>query len=117
VNIYRNAKESFQTFDYITENGNFGWVQKNAARIVGATMMWSLSSRLKKKYGIEGDEREALYGLAEDWMREMGESPFMGGDRPSLADIEAFGVVRSIVELTRSTTSSIIQASVPGGNE
>jgi microsomal prostaglandin-E synthase 2 len=97
VNIYRNAKESFQTFDYITENGNFGWVQKNAARIVGATMMWSLSSRLKKKYGIEGDVREALYGLAEDWMREMGESPFMGGDRPSLADIEAFGVVRSIV--------------------
>ena len=97
VNIYRNARESFQTFDYITEHGNFGWMQKNAARIVGATMMWSLSNRLKKKYGIEGDVREALYGLAEDWVRGLDGSPFMGGDRPSLADIEAFGVIRSIV--------------------
>ena len=97
VNIYRNARESFQTFDYITEHGNFGWVQKHAARVVGATMMWSLSNRLKKKYGIEGDVRDALNGLTEDWVRGLDGRPFMGGDRPSLADIEAFGVIRSIV--------------------
>ena len=30
VNIYRNARESFQTFDYITEHGNFSWVQREA---------------------------------------------------------------------------------------
>ena len=97
VNIYRNARESFQTFDYITEHGNFGWMQKHAARVVGATMMWSLSNRLKKKYGIEGDVREALNSLTEDWARGLDGQPFMGGDRPSLADIEAFGVIRSIV--------------------
>jgi microsomal prostaglandin-E synthase 2 len=28
VNIYRNAKESFQTFDYITHSGNFGYIEK-----------------------------------------------------------------------------------------
>ena len=97
VNIYRNARESFQTFDYITDHGNFGWAQKNAARVVGATMMWGLSNKLKKKYGIEGDVREALYSLANDWVRAMDGRPFMGGDRPSLADVEAFGVIRSIV--------------------
>lgn len=97
VNIYRNARESFQTFDYITDAGNFGWAQKNAARVVGATMMWGLSNRLKKKYGIDGDVREALYSLADDWVRAMDGRPFMGGDHPSLADIEAFGVIRSIV--------------------
>ena len=60
-------------------------------------MMWSLSNRLKKKYGIEGDVRDALNGLTEDWVRGLDGRPFMGGDRPSLADIEAFGVIRSIV--------------------
>jgi len=97
VNIYRNAKESFQTFDYITEHGNFGWVQRQAARVVGATMMWGLSNRLKKKYGIEGDVREALYAMAEEWVEGLGDNPFMGGSSPSLADIEAFGVIRSVV--------------------
>lgn len=32
-----------------------------AARIVGATMMWGLSGKLKKKYQVEGDVRDALY--------------------------------------------------------
>ena len=31
------------------------------ARVVGATMMWSLSGRLRKKYKVEGDVRDALY--------------------------------------------------------
>lgn len=96
VNIYRTANESFQTFDYITTHGNFGWAQRQAARIVGATMMWSLSNRLKKKYGIEGDVRQALYALAEEWAQGLNGQPFMGGEAPSLADIEAFGVIRSI---------------------
>jgi microsomal prostaglandin-E synthase 2 len=97
VNIYRTAKESFQTFDYITEHGNFGWAQRQAARVVGATMMWSLSNRLKKKYDIEGDVREALYKLADQWVDGLDGNPFMGGMAPSLADIEAFGVIKSIV--------------------
>ena len=97
VNIYRTAKESFQTFDYITEHGNFGWAQRQAARVVGATMMWSLSNRLKKKYDIEGDVREALYKLADQWVDGLDGNPFMGGMTPSLADIEAFGVIKSIV--------------------
>ena len=32
-----------------------------AARLVGATLMWGLSGKLKKKYGVEGDVREQLY--------------------------------------------------------
>lgn len=30
VNIYRNASESFQTFDYIAQNGNFSWWEREA---------------------------------------------------------------------------------------
>lgn len=97
VNIYRTAKESFQTFDYISEAGNFGWVHREAARIAGATMMWAISNRLKKKYNVEGDLREALYKCANDWVDAVGDDrPFLGGDAPNLADISVFGVMKSI---------------------
>ena len=35
VNIYRNMHESFQTFDYISEQGNFGWVSREAGEVGG----------------------------------------------------------------------------------
>jgi microsomal prostaglandin-E synthase 2 len=97
VNIYRTARESWQTFDYITDHGNFTWFQREAARIAGSTMMWSLSSRLKKKYEIEGDVREALFACADDWVAAIGNRKFLGGDAPNLADLAVFGVIRSIV--------------------
>ena len=96
VNIYRTAKEAFQTFDYISEAGNFGWVHREAARVVGATMMWTLSNRLKKKYKVEGDVREVLYECANEWVDAVGEKKFMGGDAPNLADLAVFGVMRSV---------------------
>ena len=43
INIYRNGRESFQTFDYIAETGKFSWPEQQAARVVGALMMWALS--------------------------------------------------------------------------
>ena len=43
INIYRNGRESFQTFDYIAEHGNFSWPERQGARVVGALMMWALS--------------------------------------------------------------------------
>lgn len=97
VNIYRTARESWQTFDYITDHGNFTWFQREAARIAGSTMMWALSSRLKKKYEIEGDVREALFACADDWVAAIGNRKFLGGDAPDLADLAVFGVIRSIV--------------------
>ena len=43
INIYRNARESFQTFEYIAEQGNFSWAERQGARVIGAGMMWALS--------------------------------------------------------------------------
>ncbi|KAL6770622.1 TEF18 [Auxenochlorella protothecoides x Auxenochlorella symbiontica] len=96
VNIYRNARESWQTFDYIAEHGNFGWVQREAARVAGAGMMWALSGRLKKKYGIDGDSRKELYADAEYWVRGLQGRTFHGGDAPDLADLAVFGVIRAV---------------------
>lgn len=60
-NIYRSASEAWQTFDYITEHGNFGRVQRELARVVGAGMMWAISGKLRKKYAVDADVRSELY--------------------------------------------------------
>ena len=38
-NIYRTLGESFQTFDYITKTGNFGWMDRQMARWSGVAIM------------------------------------------------------------------------------
>ncbi|GAB4820004.1 hypothetical protein N2152v2_007050 [Parachlorella kessleri] len=96
VNIYRNATESFQTFDYITKNGNFSWWEREAARIVGATMMWGLSGKLKKKYNVEGNVRDNLYKSANEWVEALGDRRFLGGQQPNNADLSMFGVIRAV---------------------
>lgn len=96
VNIYGTAKESFQTFDYISATGNFNWFEAESARVVGAVMMWGISNKLKKKYGIEGDLRDELYTSANQWVDALGARKYMGGDEPNLADLAVFGVVKSV---------------------
>ena len=59
-------------------------------------MMWGISGRLVKKYGIQGDLREELYAAAEEWAAALGGRDFMGGTSPNLADLAVFGVCRSI---------------------
>lgn len=113
VNIYRNMHESFQTFEYISEAGNFGWVSREAARVVGATLMWGISGKLRKKYGVEGDVREQLYKSADDWVGAVGGRAFLGGDAPDLADLAVFGVIRAVVGT--DTFNDLMQNSQIGG--
>ncbi len=61
---------------------------------MGATMMWTVAGRLRKKYGVEGDVRENLYRAADDWVAAVGPRQFMGGAKPNLADLAVFGVVK-----------------------
>jgi microsomal prostaglandin-E synthase 2 len=44
VNIYRNARESMQTFDYITEHGNFSWWNRQSARVVSGDIRVDMST-------------------------------------------------------------------------
>ena len=96
VNIYGTAKEAFQTFDYISATGKFNWFEAESARIAGAVMMWGISNKLKKKYGIEGNLREELYLCGEQWVDALAGRDFLGGSQPNLADLAVFGVVKSV---------------------
>lgn len=58
-----------------------------------------ISKKLKTRHGIQ-DEREELYQRATEWTEALRDRPFLGGDRPNLADLSVFGVLRSIEGLT-----------------
>ena len=99
-NIYRTPAEALQAFEYISDCSNFSPAQRVLAKYSGALIMYALTHlKLKKKYGIEdGREREALYAALSEWTAALAQkgSPYLGGDRPNLADISVFGVLRSL---------------------
>ena len=103
-NIYRNATEAMQAFDYIVQEGNFGFWERTAARYSGAVAMYALTHlRLKKKYNIV-NEREELYEKLEEFVDAIGpRRDFLGGRDPNLADLAVFGVIRAIAGMDTFT--------------
>ncbi|XP_032527364.2 prostaglandin E synthase 2 [Danaus plexippus] len=101
-NVYRTVGEALETFKWFEEVG--GWKQTFPAWecalmvYVGAAAMWIISKRLKSRHNIKDDVRQSLYDAANDWMKAIQKkgTPFLGGDKPNLADISVFGVLSSI---------------------
>lgn len=63
VNIYRSMHESFQTFDYISEAGNFGWVSREA----GACQRHGVSLACKAADAVAVGHQMAAVGAAPCW--------------------------------------------------
>lgn len=97
-NIYRSPQEAMEAFEYITTNGQFSGLERMMAKYAGATAMYFISKRLKKKYKIE-DPRASLYEAVEEWVGALNGRDFLGGDKPNLADVSVFGVLRPIRNL------------------
>lgn len=95
-NLYRTAKEAKQSFDYMTEHGNFTSYERETARYLGAAFMYGMSKyKLKPRHNIT-DERQAMYDEADKFVNALGNRSFMGGKEPNLADLSVFGIVRAI---------------------
>eukprot|EP00271_Cylindrocystis_brebissonii_P009178 TRINITY_DN23859_c0_g1_i1.p1 TRINITY_DN23859_c0_g1~~TRINITY_DN23859_c0_g1_i1.p1 ORF type:complete len:255 (+),score=76.01 TRINITY_DN23859_c0_g1_i1:2-766(+) len=97
-NIYRTPAEALEAFDYITTSGNFTAWERTSAKYFGASAMYFIGKKLKKKYGID-DERKALFKAGDDWTDALGDRAFLGGDKPNLADLAVFGVLRPIIPM------------------
>lgn len=94
-NIYRSVSEALESFDYITTHGNFSFTERLVAKYAGATAMYFVSKKLKKRHNIT-DERAALYGAAETWVDALKGRQYLGGLKPNLADLAVFVVLRPI---------------------
>lgn len=76
-NIYRSVSEALESFDYITTHGNFSFTERLVAKYAGATAMYFVSKKLKKRHNIT-DERAALYGAAETWVDALKGRQYLG---------------------------------------
>ena len=108
VNIYGTMAESKETFDYLLTHKDFGWVAREASYWAGSIVMNQVArARLKKYSHLQGRHREAFFEACAD----MGKAAkaaggFIGGRRPSSADLNAYGVIRSL-EGTKSLREAI----------
>lgn len=94
-NVYRTPAEALASFDYIVQEGRFGAVEGAVAKYVGAAAMYLISKRLKSRHHLQDDVREDLYEAANKWVAAVGKDrPFMGGQKPNLADLAVYGVLR-----------------------
>ncbi|CAK6433581.1 unnamed protein product [Pipistrellus nathusii] len=94
-NVYRTPAEALASFDYIVREGRFGAVEGAMAKYVGAAAMYFISKRLKSRHHLQDDVREDLYEAANKWVAAVGrDRPFMGGQKPNLADLAVYGVLR-----------------------
>jgi microsomal prostaglandin-E synthase 2 len=59
-------------------------------------MMWQIGKRMPKKYDIQGDLRQALYGDINEFLTAVGSRDFMGGAKPNLADLAVYGVLKAV---------------------
>lgn len=108
VNIYGTMSESMETFDYLLTHRSFGFVAKQASYWAGSIVMNQVArSRLRKYTHIQGKHREAFFDACNDLgSAAMSAGGFLGGSLPSPADLNAYGVIRSL-EGTKSLREAI----------
>ncbi|KAJ8970579.1 hypothetical protein NQ314_001103 [Rhamnusium bicolor] len=101
-NVYRTKDEALQAFNWFSEVGeweqNFPAWERNLIIYVGASAMWLIGKRLRKRHNLKQDVRESLYDECNKWIRAINAkgTKFMGGNQPNLADLAVYGVLSSI---------------------
>ncbi len=101
-NVYRTSSEALETFEWFSKAGewdeNFPRWERNLMVYVGATAMWAIGKRLKKRHGLTDDVRSHLYDACNRWTNEIEKkkTKFLGGNEPNLADLNVFGVLNSM---------------------
>lgn len=100
-NIYRSWNEALESFEYFSKVGEWEKIFPSWERYlviyVGASVMYFVGKRLKKRHNLKGDIRDSLYDCCKFWLKSIGKNKrFMGGDQPNLADLAVYGVLSSI---------------------
>lgn len=101
-NVYRSPGESLAAFQWFDKAGNWPQLFQSWERYLviyfGAFVMFLIAKRLKKRHNLKDDVRQSLYDECNHWMKSIKKkgTPFMGGDKPNLADLAVFGVLSAI---------------------
>ncbi|KAK6113982.1 Glutathione S-transferase N-terminal domain family protein [Brugia pahangi] len=99
-NVYRSWNECIETFRWFGEAGQWDKVvpawERYATIYLGSVAMYFLSKKLRKKYD-DADVRQLLIDACNQWMNAVGNSSFLGGQQPTLADLALYGAMNSFL--------------------
>ncbi|XP_037051824.1 prostaglandin E synthase 2-like [Bradysia coprophila] len=102
-NIYRTHAEALETYNWFSELGKWDQMYPSWMTYLmvhaGATYMFLISKRLKKRHHLWDDVRAQFYEVCNKWTDELDrlKTPFHGGKAPDLADLAVFGAMNSFV--------------------
>lgn len=91
-----------ETFEWFAEAGewdqHFPKWERNLMVYVGATAMYLIGKRLKKRHNLHEDVRLDIYEACNAWTNELNKrkSKFLGGKSPNLADLALYGAMSSM---------------------
>lgn len=95
--VFRTFSEALGTFKCFAESGEWDQLfprwERNLMVGVGATAMFFIGKRLKKRHNLDDDVRQHIYDACNKWTNELEKkkTPFMGGNAPNLADLSFYG--------------------------
>lgn len=92
--LYGSLRRSGATSWRIARMERFSWFSSRLYAWSGFLIMRLIAGRKMK---ADGRKPERLWhDLLDEWCDAIGEDPFLGGSTPSIADLAAFGYMRSI---------------------
>jgi len=97
--VYASIGSSLKSFNYITKVGHFSWADKFLIKYSGAAVMTLVAKKIRKRRGITNPD-DFLRGKVAEWCSGLAGKPFMGGNRPSAADIAVYGISRVVAPLS-----------------
>lgn len=96
-NMFRTLDESFQCFDYTREVKAFSSLEQVAVKYVGGIVMYCIGKYMRRRYQLSSDVRSDLHQCCQQWVCAVAShGRFLGGEDPCLADLEVYGVLRSL---------------------
>lgn len=97
--IYQSFGKALKAFSYITEKGNFSWVQRKMIQFSGAFVMTMVAKKTARRQGIT-DPKRHFVKLLEKWAKAIGEGPTFNGERINAVDVTVYGYLQSISGLS-----------------
>jgi len=101
--IYRTYPHSLKAFDYITTQKKFSFFHRALIKYSGAFAMMMVAKKKAKQNNIPDPTRH-FENCLQEWAGAIGDSPFLGGEKPNGADCAVFGILRSIHQLPAKKT-------------
>eukprot|EP00731_Ephydatia_muelleri_P023908 Em0016g179a len=103
-NMFRTLHQSLRCFDYTREVTTFNPLERLAVKYIGGVVMFCIGKYMKRKYQLSFDVRRDLYQCCHQWACAVASNGrFMGGENPCLADLDVYGVMRSLEGLDMFT--------------